>query len=592
LIILVSQIPELGSAATAPETTKASRGTNAAPTIKRAIGAAKPASATNAANSRLVGGTNSPGLASNRVASTNSSWAGKFRAFQQHRAFYPVLAAIPLVLGLVFLLLARKSAPGNAAKSADSATSVAPPMRLATKRRKASAVQTCNVLQIAPDAKRVWQFGARNASFALAREHASPAEAPLPSRMVAKDWTNLWQRKLNIAWVSPDQVFLRVIHVPQSSFEETASMVELQLEKLSPLPVAQIVWSIQTLPHPQGPLQTVIVIIVARSIVEDFLGRLENEGFQADRIELPALDQLHATLGSGDGAWVYPTMTGAHPVALIAWQYGGVLQSLDLTTLPTTNRLEALREQLKQLAWAGELDGWLTSPPSWHLVADSTVAAEWEPLLREGVEQPIEVISPVAPQELARLTSIRATHSEEQANLLPPEYALRYQQSFVDRLWMRALGAAVILYVAGVAVYLIALQVALYRTKSVEDEVAKWSPSYTNAMQLKARYQVLKDRQELKFAALDCWKAVANLLPEEVTLDGYNFSDGKRLTLNGTAQVGQVQQLYTFEGAMRKVEIKGQRLFAPTKGESLSYQTRGNEITWNFSLELTRSEIQ
>jgi Tfp pilus assembly protein PilN len=193
---------------------------------------------------------------------------------------------------------------------------------------------------------------------------------------------------------------------------------------------------------------------------------------------------------------------------------------------------------------------------------------------------------------LARLTSIRATHSEEQANLLPPEYALRYQQNFVDRLWMRALGAVVILYVAAVAVYLIALQVALYRTTAVEDEVAKWSPYYTNAMQLKARYQVLKDRQELKYAALDCWKAVADLLPEEVSLDGYNFSDGKRLNLNGTAPVGQVQQIYAFEGAMRKVEISGQPLFAPSKGESLSYQTRGSEITWSFSLELKRSEMQ
>jgi hypothetical protein len=592
LFALTLGIPEIAPAAAALKPAGASRGTNVTIAPKTVPGVAKSGSVTNVAAARAVGGTNTPGISPARTTSTDASWIGKFRAFQQHRAFYPVLAAIPLALGLLFLVLARKSARKNAGASAGDAPSTGTTLRPALRKRKNAAIHSCSVLQVAPDARNLWQFGPRNNSLALSREQTCPADSSLPSGMVGKDWTNLWQRKLNIAWVPPEHVFLRVVQLPQSTLEETVSMVDLQLEKLSPVPVAQIVWGIQTLPHPKGPLQTVVVVIVARSIVEDFLGKLENAGFLADRLEMPALDQLQATLGSGNGAWIYPTMTGAHPVALVAWRYDGILQNLDLATLPSTNRAGALREQLTQLAWAGELEGWLTSPPSWHLVADPPVAAEWEGLLREGLQEPVEVLSPVPTRELARLTAIRATQSEEQANLLPPEYALRYQQDFVDRLWMRALGATVMLYIAVVAVYLVALRVAVYRTTAVEKEVAQWSPYYTNAMQLKARYQVLKDRQELKFAALDCWKAVASLLPEEVSLDGYNFSDGKRLNLNGTAPVGQVQQLYAFEGAIRKVEINGQPLFAQSKGESLSYQTRGNDITWSFSLELKRLEIQ
>ncbi len=577
LLVLALGIPAAAPAAAAPAPGGVSRGTNA-------TAAAKPAA-------RRVGGTNTPAAIPAQNTSNNASWMGKYRAFQQSRAFYPVLAAIPLALGLFFLFLARKSAHRNTVSATGGTASAGTVSRPSAIKRKSTAIHSCTVLKTDPDAKLLWQFGLRNNSLTLSREQICPNNAPLPSGIVGKDWTNLWQRKLNIAWIAPEHVFLRVAQLPQSSFAETVSMVELQLEKLSPIPVAQIAWCIQTHPHAKGPLQTVIVVIVARSIVEEFLGKLENDGFLADRIEMPALDQLQATLGSGDGAWIYPTMTGAHPVALVAWRYSGVLQNLDFVTLPTANRPEALREQLTQFAWAGELEGWLASPPSWHLVADTQVAAEWETLIREGLQQPVAVIAPVPPQELARLTATRATQHEEQANLLPPEYALRYQQNFVDRLWMRALGAAVILYVAGVAVYLVALQVAVYRTQAVEKEVALWSPHYTNAMQLKARYQVLKDRQELKYAALDCWKALASLLPDEVSLDGYNFSDGKRLNLNGTAPVGQVQQLYAFEGAMRKVEINGQTLFAPSKGESLSYQTRGNDITWSFSLELKRSEL-
>ena len=49
-------------------------------------------------------------------------------------------------------------------------------------------------------------------------------------------------------------------------------MVELQLEKLSPLPVTHIAWSVYVMPQTVDNLQTVIVIIVARGLVEDLLG--------------------------------------------------------------------------------------------------------------------------------------------------------------------------------------------------------------------------------------------------------------------------------------------------------------------------------
>jgi len=95
--------------------------------------------------------------------------------------------------------------------------------------------QSCNILQTAPDANRLWQFDAKGGGFALNRETSSPPGQPLPSRFVAKSWTSLWQPKLNVAWLPPENVFLRVIELPKSSLEETLSMVEFQLEKLSPM---------------------------------------------------------------------------------------------------------------------------------------------------------------------------------------------------------------------------------------------------------------------------------------------------------------------------------------------------------------------
>ena len=447
------------------------------------------------------------------------------------------------------------------------------------------------MLQVGPQSRHLWQFDARGKGFVLNREQTSSAGEPLPLRAVTKDWRSLWQRKLNIAWLPPERVFLRVAQFPHSDLSETLAMVELQLEKLSPMPVTQIVWSIHVLPHAEGNLQTVIVMIVSRNEVEEFLGQLEGQGYLADRLELPLLDQLQATTITRSGAWIYPEPPGGRNAALVAWWYGGVLQNLDLITLPPDNRPESLKEQLLQMAWAGELEGWLTAPPNWHLVADASAAADWEPALRSGLDQPIEVIAPVSAVGLAALTAARAAKAGPLANLMPAEFSIRYHQQFVDRLWMRGLGAIVALYLVGVMVYFARLQWELFRTHAVEQTVAEIGPSYTNSIELRDRFRVLKDRQELKYAALDCWKTVAELLPDGVTLDGYNFSDGKKLTLSGTAPGDQVKRLLDFDADIRKAAVNGQPLFDPNAGDHVTYRSGpGGAVSWSCVLELKRSE--
>src|SRR5580658_6922126 len=94
---------------------------------------------------------------------------------------------------------------------------------------------SCNVLQVSPDANRLWQFEAKG-NFKLNKELRAESLLPLPANLVARSWSSLWKPRLNVAWLPPEAVFLRVIQLPRGSFAETVSMVELQLEKFSPLP--------------------------------------------------------------------------------------------------------------------------------------------------------------------------------------------------------------------------------------------------------------------------------------------------------------------------------------------------------------------
>ncbi len=454
----------------------------------------------------------------------------------------------------------------------------------------------CNVLDANADLRRVWQFDARSEAFNLKGEFAARNGDALPAAIVAKSWGALLKSKLNVAWLPAENVFLRVAQFPVSTPEETRAMVELQLEKLSPIPVTQALWTMIILPKTNAPgaeadkLQTIVVIVVARNVVEDFLGKLEGQGYMADRLELPMLDQLQATRVAGDGAWVYPEASnGITKHALVAWWYGGVLQNLALVAMEEgPGKIANLKDQLVQMAWAGELEGWLTAAPQWHLVGDAN--DPWYGALREALEQPIEIIPPIPEQQLAAMTAKRAAGSDGTNNLLPPEFATRYQQQFVDRLWGRGLLATFGIYLVCLAIYFVALTVFTQLTGRVEAQAVAISGSYTNSLQMRQMLNVLQDRDRLKFAALDCWEAVAEQMPTGLTLETMNF-DGRTLSLHGTAPTDQVTAVDDFYDNLRRWKKGTQAIFDTSGGDVPRRGLRdASTVNWSFELDLKQTE--
>jgi hypothetical protein len=487
---------------------------------------------------------------------------------------------------------------------------------------KASPLHACNVFQVGAPNGRLWQFSVSGHNAVLDAELGVPPGSPVPKRATAKSWQTLWKRKLNVAWLPADQVFLRVVQLPASDPKEIQAMVELQLEKLSPLPVGQIVWSFEIVPAdlaasvqvpappppsagdgpakgeaeaaPEStvPLQTVVVLIAARNQVETFLGALEGQGYLADRLEFSLLHQFLITPVTGDGAWIYPDREGETQTALVAWWYGGVLQNLTLLQLPAGETwAAALQEHLTQMTWAGELDGWLTALPQWHLVAEPTLAAAWEPALNRLLSSKLAVSPALSTAERAALNVQHIAGSGSRANLLPTEYSNRYRQQFIDRLWMGGLGALVLIYLIGIGIYFAGVKFAEFQKGRVDAKVAGVKIDYQLALQLKEKAQVLNQQARLKFAALDCWRSVAENLPEGVMLTSLTFERGRRLILFG--ETDQFQKLTDFNESLSKARFSGsnEKLFV-TVDIPKSQTVAGGRQTWSFGCELNFPEIQ
>jgi hypothetical protein len=147
-----------------------------------------------------------------------------------------------------------------------------------------------------------------------------------------------------------------------------------------------------------------------------------------------------------------------------------------------------------------------------------------------------------------------------------------------------------LLYLAGVTVYFIALFFLVHQTRGVEKQLTDLGVGYTNAIQLKARYTVLRERQDLKYAALECWKVTAELLPRGATLEDLTVRDGSKLTLRGSAPASQAGEINDFNAAMRKAKVNGQPLFSQVEGLSYNAAQGNSTIAWSFICELNRVE--
>ena len=450
---------------------------------------------------------------------------------------------------------------------------------------------SANVLQSLPGGRRLWRFSAKGDRFVFDGEKTLTLQEPAPPASVGKNWQSLLRPKLNVAWLPLDKVFFRAVQLPGADAAEITSMVELQLEKLSPLPVTHIVWSLYLMPKPAGKpdvLQTVIVIIAARGYVEEFLGAIQEQGFLADRIESPGLDQLLSVKMNEDGLWIFPG--GPGEPALMAWHYGGAIQNL--TLFPLAQGPEGgpqLQAHLEQIAWAGELEGWLTAPPRIHLVANPAEAQVWKALFTGWADISVEVVPPVAPAELAACSAQRTGNNGATTNLLPPEYSARYHQQLVDRLWMRGLMAVVGVYLLVVLGYFAALFEMKSKNESARTELAGLGAAYTNALGHDLQIKLLKDRQNLKYASLDCWKAVAENLPPDLTLDSFYFNRS-RLDLRGTGAPDQTEEIYLFHNGLRQAQDASHSGLLFSDVSAPNFQNPGAKMTWNFTCTLKNSE--
>lgn len=445
----------------------------------------------------------------------------------------------------------------------------------------------CNVLSLRNGERHLYHFAVNKSSAVQIGQWEVAADKPLPANVVSRDWRLLIRSRLDIAWMPPESVFLRAVQLPACAPAELAGMIEFQLEKLSPMPPAQVVWTVESVAHPDATQQTALVTIAARSAVEAFVEKLEQGGYRVDRIELPMVRRLLAKPVQGELLRIVLDGSGAQQVALLGWWTDSVLRDVSMIRLPVQGAAQLLLAQLNGTAWAAELDGWLASLPPVTVVADEAEAAPLLEALQGWCARPVSVEPSGAEPDLARFTASHALQPSP-ASLIPEEVRTRQRRQYVDSLWVKGLTALAMTYLAGVFVYLAVLTYQKSAVETLQGETRSMALQYTNTLQLKARVRVLQEQVALRFAALDCWNAVVEKLPEALTLVQLDFKNGRTLVINGNASEGDRAEVTRYNDLLRAVSAEGKPLFSEVKPATMT--PRGPLLSWSFEAELRREE--
>ena len=452
----------------------------------------------------------------------------------------------------------------------------------------------CNVVQAGESAIHLWQFHASERRFALKSEITETEGKRLPQKSVHKTWRNLIQPKLNIAWLPENQAFLRTLQMPECEAAELRQMLEFQLEKVSPLPVGQIVWSYETIPSAEEGQITALVIVAEAAAVETHLEKLENAGYQPDRLEVPWCHELLTLDLNADQLWIRLEKQGESVVALCAWILNQTLRHAAVARLPDTEEgRKSLAKQLERTAWTGEMEGWLSRLPPAKLRYQTECDGRWSDAMQLWPASSTQTQVAPPPQELAILSAQRAVRGESQADLLPETSRTRYRQQHTDRMWMKGIAAGILLYVFGVIVYLAVLEWTRRESDNLQAEVRTTALAYTNVLKLQAKVEVLQEQMDLKFSALECLLEVSKALPAELTLADFNFT-GKTLTIHGTVPATDSDKVAEYHRALVNAQSGEANLFrsvsAPNTRSSPGRNATGN-FRWNFECELERTGL-
>ena len=368
--------------------------------------------------------------------------------------------------------------------------------------------------------------------------------------------------------IPTDQVLMRVLTLPTADDEDIPGMVELQIDKLSPFPIENMVVSHELLKR-DDTTSTVLVAACQIANIEKKGAILNGAGVKARRVDVEIMGWWRSLLESGSvketGTHVIVLMTGEIPTMIIV--DGGVpaaFRSLKgCEGLGDADLGAELRREIEYTLMSRELVEEKMGAPAiaiWR-------RGEPGPQLLEAVKEASG--ANVTGHDLSSLMpsshgmALRAS-GDGRIDLTPATWTQeREAKQFKSRMIVAAAGAfgVWLLLFGGASGY---YQFEKSRLSKLDSEREKLREPATEVRLLRRRVRMVEAYLDHSQSALECLREIAKVQPDGVDLTSYFYKKGESVKIVGQGK--NVDMVLTFKAELDSVELfPSGKLRGPTK---------------------------
>jgi len=388
-----------------------------------------------------------------------------------------------------------------------------------------------------------WRSYRRGQSAVVAQGTVASLADPLPEDVAGK-------RSGSVTIALPaSQIVMRIMHFPVLAPEELAGAVALQVDKFSPFPVEQMVFSYEVLAQ-QGDETAVLIAIAQRSSVASWGDGLRRGGSDVARVDSAALGLWQALLAGGALASERREsllLVDADEVVLLIHDGGKLLtisglgQPGDLSD-PTV--CEDLAEEVSRILMETDAEQGPGMQPCLVLAAiDEGSLGALQVALQQRVDAEVCVgLGGAFPDGVAGVLQrgTAAGITPPPLNLIPPEW-VRDSESQLFRKQLIYAGCALLgLWFLLLAVGLGYMAWQRSRLRYLREAEQQWLAPANAVRSMRLQANLVDRYRDRRHSALECLREISSIQPEGVDLISFTYRKGDGIELVGEADSGEL----------------------------------------------------
>ncbi|MFU8779666.1 MAG: PilN domain-containing protein [Kiritimatiellia bacterium] len=346
------------------------------------------------------------------------------------------------------------------------------------------------------------------------------------------------------------QIVTRIMQFPVLDAEELAGAVALQVDKFSPFPVEQMVYSYEELGKHEDKC-TVLMAIAQRAAVAGWGDALRRSGTEISRVDCAALGMWHAMVGSGGIAVQRREsllVVDADEMVLMTHDNGTLLAISGLgpsVDFGDSVACADLAEEVGRILMETDAENGIGSEPCLVVVADTGVqqVGALKRALAQVVEVPIVDYASKAFPDIVDGMIQRSgdlSSAARSLNLVPPEWvhdadALRFRKRIV-LLGSGLLGLWLLLFAGGWGH--LAWQRA--RLAQLQQLDVQWLRPANAIRGLRLQVSFIDRYRDRTHSALESLREVSAVQPQGVDLVSFTYRKGDGMEIIGEADSGDL----------------------------------------------------